>query len=112
MPRRCAPRSRAASHAPRAPRRRRCCARASPSTSGLTAFLAAMWLRGTESHSAAAFARSIESRAADIDVFAGRSSFGLTLEVPSAALEFGLDFFCEVLTEPAFDSAELERERA
>jgi zinc protease len=82
-----------------------------PSTSGLTAFLVSMWLRGTESHSAAAFARAVESRAADIDVFAGRSSFGLTLEAPTAALEFGLDLFCEVLTEPAFDPAELERER-
>jgi zinc protease len=82
------------------------------STSGLTAFLASMWLRGTESHSAAAFARAVESRAADIDVFAGRSSFGLTFEAPSAALEPALDLFCEVLSEPAFDPAELERERA
>ncbi len=81
-------------------------------TSGITAFLAAMWLRGTASHSAAAFARAVESRAADIDVFSGRSSFGLTLEAPSAALEPALDLFCEVLCEPAFDRAELERERA
>jgi len=83
-----------------------------PSTSGLTAFLASMWLRGTEGHSAAAFARAVESRAADIDVFAGRSSFGLTLEAPSAALEPAFDLFCEVLAEPAFDAAELERERS
>jgi zinc protease len=82
-----------------------------PSTSGLTAFMVSTWLRGTESHSAAAFARAVESRAADIDVFAGRSSFGLTLEAPSAALEFALDLFSEVLTSPAFDAAELERER-
>jgi zinc protease len=82
------------------------------STSGLTAFLASMWLRGTESHSAADFARSIESRAADVDVFAGRSSFGATLEAPSAALEPALDLFTEVLREPAFDDDELERERA
>ncbi len=83
-----------------------------PSTSGLTAFLASMWMRGTESHSAAAFARAVESRAADIDVFSGRSSFGVTLDAPSAALEPALDLFTEVLIEPAFDPAELERERA
>ena len=71
-----------------------------------------MWLRGTESHSAADFARAVESRAADIDVFAGRSSFGLTVEAPSAALEPALDLFSEVLVEPAFDPDELERERA
>ena len=81
-------------------------------TSGLTAFLASMWLRGTTSHSAAGFARAVESRAAEIDVFAGRNSFGLTLEAPSAALDPTLDLFAEVLLEPAFDAAELERERA
>jgi zinc protease len=81
-------------------------------SSGITAFLAAMWLRGTDSHSAADFARAVESRAADVDVFAGRSSFGVTLEAPSAALEPALDLFSEVLVEPAFDPDELERERA
>ena len=81
-------------------------------TSGLTAFLASMWLRGTAGHSAAGFARAVESRAAEIDVFAGRSSFGLTLEAPSASLDPVLDLFAEVLLEPAFDPAEHERERA
>ena len=81
-------------------------------TSGTTAFLASMWLRGTKSHSAAGFARAVESRAAEIDVFAGRSSFGLTLEAPVDALEPTLDLFTEVLLEPAFDRSEHERERA
>jgi zinc protease len=81
-------------------------------SSGITAFLASMWLRGTGSHSTADFARAVESRAADIDVFAGRSSFGVTLEAPTAALEPALDLFTEVLVEPAFDDDELERERA
>jgi zinc protease len=82
------------------------------STSGLTAFLASMWLRGTASHSAAGFSRAIESRAADIDAFSGRSSFGLTLEAPSTSLEATLDLFAEALLQPAFDPAEIERERA
>jgi zinc protease len=80
-------------------------------TSGLTAFLTSMWLRGTDSRSAAGFARDVESRAADIDPFAGRSSFGLALETPAATLEPALDLFCEVLRAPAFDEEELERER-
>jgi zinc protease len=71
-----------------------------------------MWLRGTRSHSAAGFAAAAESRAAEIDTFSGRSSFGLALEVPSAQLEPSVDLFSEVLLEPAFDAAELERERA
>jgi zinc protease len=80
-------------------------------TSGITAFLTSMWLRGTESFSAAGFARTVESLAAEIDAFAGRSSFGLTLEAPSEQLEPTLDLFSEVLLAPAFDAEEIERER-
>jgi zinc protease len=81
------------------------------STSGLTAFLTSMWLRGTRSHSAAGFAAAVEGLAAEIDAYAGRSSFGLTLEAPSASLDPALDLFTEVLVEPAFDGEEIERER-
>ena len=84
----------------------------SAATSGLGAFLASMWLRGTESYSAAGFARAVESHAAEIDVFAGRSSFGLTLEAPSEGLEQVLDLFSEVLLAPALEPGEIERERA
>jgi zinc protease len=80
-------------------------------TSGLTAFLTSMWLRGTRDHSAAGFAAAVEKRAAEIDSFSGRSSFGLTLEVPSAELMPSLDLFSQVLLEPAFDPSEFERER-
>ena len=79
--------------------------------SGISAFLASLWLRGTEGSSAADFATAVESRAAEIDSFAGRSSFGLTFETPSAQLEPILDLFAEVLLAPALDPAELERER-
>jgi zinc protease len=80
-------------------------------TSGLTAFLSGMWMRGTENASAANFAEAVESRAAEIDSFSGRSSVGLTLETPSATLEPALDLFCDVLRAPAFDAEEFERER-
>jgi zinc protease len=83
----------------------------SAETSGLSAFLSAMWLRGTRSRSAADFARASESLAVEIDGFSGRSSLGLTLETPSARLTRALDLFCEVMLEPAFDLEELERER-
>jgi zinc protease len=81
------------------------------STSGITAFLTSLWLRGTESFSAAEFANAVESRAGDIDSFAGRSSFGLTLEAPSAQWEPLLDLFAEVLLSPSLDPEEIERER-
>jgi zinc protease len=80
-------------------------------SSGLSAFLSGMWLRGTRSHSAADFARTTEGLAAEIDGFSGRSSIGLTLETTRGQLDAALDLFCEVLLEPAFDPEEIERER-
>jgi len=81
-------------------------------TSGLTHFLTSMWLRGTRSHSTADFARAAESLAAEIDGFCGRSSLGATLETPVEGLEPALALFAEILLEPAFDPAEIERERS
>jgi zinc protease len=80
-------------------------------SAGLTSFLTSMWLRGTRTRSAADFARSVESLAADVDGFSGRSSLGLSLDCLSERLEPALDLFAEVLLEPAFTPAELERER-
>jgi len=80
-------------------------------SSGITAFLSGMWLRGTRSHSAADFARTTEGLAAEIDGFSGRSSMGLTLETTRSRLDASIDLFCEVLLEPAFDPEEIERER-
>jgi zinc protease len=79
--------------------------------SGIGAFLTSLWLRGTQGASAAEFAASVESRAADIDSFSGRSSFGLTLDTPRSQLEPILDLFAEVLLAPALDVDEIERER-
>ncbi len=78
---------------------------------GIARFASAMWSRGTRNHSAAHWARAVESIAADLDGFSGRSSIGLALEVPSERLDPALDLFAEALLEPAFDPEELERER-
>ncbi|MCC6642635.1 MAG: insulinase family protein [Deltaproteobacteria bacterium] len=80
-------------------------------SAGITSFLASMWLRGTELRSALDLARSIESLAADIDGFSGRSSLGLTLDCTSEQLTPALDLFAEVLLRPGFDEEEIERER-
>jgi zinc protease len=80
-------------------------------TAGLTRMLTGLWLRGTASHTAAGFARAVESLAAEIDGFSGRQSFGLGLDCLAERLEPALDLFAEVLLEPAFDPEELERER-
>jgi zinc protease len=80
-------------------------------TAGLSHLLSAMWLRGTRHRGAAELAHAIESIAADIDGFSGRSSFGLSLESTSDRFEEALALFAEVLLEPAFAPEELERER-
>jgi len=82
------------------------------SNAGITNFLSATWLRGTNSHSTADFARTAENLAADVDGFSGRNSLGATLECPVEALDPTLDLFSELLLEPAFDPGEIERERA
>ncbi len=80
-------------------------------TAGLGSFLSGVWLRGTATRSAAEFARTIESLAADIDAFSGRSSLGLTLDCTSDAFGEALPLWTEMLGFPAFDAEELERER-
>jgi zinc protease len=81
------------------------------STSGLGRFLASMWTRGTVSHSASAFARTVEDLAAEVEGFSGRNSIGLTLDCLSETLEPAFDLMADALLEPRFDPDEIERER-
>lgn len=81
------------------------------SDAGITAFLASMWLRGTESRSSAEFANRIESLASDVDGFSGRNSCGVTLDCTTEQFEPVLELFAEALTCPAFAEDEIERER-
>ena len=83
----------------------------SEANAGLTSFLSSLWLRGTESHGAAEFARRVESLAADVDGFSGRSSCGVTLDCPSESFDDVLELFAETLLSPAFGEEEIERER-
>lgn len=80
-------------------------------TAGHSAFLAAMWLRGTQSRSAGDFADRIESLAGDVDGFSGRNSCGVTLDCTSDQFLPVLDLFAEALLTPAFTPDEIERER-
>jgi zinc protease len=83
----------------------------SEESAGLGSFLAGVWLRGTATRSAAEFARIVESLAADVDAFSGRSSLGLTLDCTSDAFAEMLPLWAETLGFPAFDEEEIERER-
>ena len=80
-------------------------------TAGLGSFMSGVWLRGTATRSAAELARTVESLAAEIDSFSGRSSLGLTLDCTSESFGEALPLFTETLCFPAFDEEETERER-
>jgi len=80
-------------------------------TAGIGSFLSGVWLRGTATRSSAEFAHTVESLAADIDAFSGRSSLGLTLDCTSDAFAEMLPLWAETLGFPAFDQEEIERER-
>jgi zinc protease len=80
-------------------------------TAGLTHFTSSLWMRGTEAYGAAEFARRVESLAADVDSFAGRSSCGVTLDCPSESFADVLELFACALLTPAFAEEEVLRER-
>jgi len=78
---------------------------------GLTHLTAKLLLKGTRSRSAVDIAKEIESVGGSIDSFAGNNSFGASAEVLSEDFDTGLGLVADVLLEPAFPAAEVERER-
>ncbi|HEX4647046.1 MAG TPA: pitrilysin family protein, partial [Verrucomicrobiae bacterium] len=66
---------------------------------------------GTKSRTAVDIANEIESVGGSIDTIAGNNSFGVSAEVLSDDFDTGLGLVSDVLLNPAFPSAELERER-
>jgi zinc protease len=79
---------------------------------GITDLTANLLTRGTTRHTAEAIAAKIEQLGASLDPFSGRNSFGLTAMMLSENAETVLALFAECLLEPAFDPAEIEKQRA
>jgi zinc protease len=80
-------------------------------TNGVSQLTAKMLLKGTRSRSAEQIATEIESVGGTIDTFGGYNSFGANAEVLSTDFTLGLDLLADVLLNPSFPEAELERER-
>ena len=78
---------------------------------GLTQLAGKMLLKGTARRSAEEIAREIESVGGSIDSYGGNNSFGVNAEVLSSDFTTGLDLLADVLLNPAFPPAALERER-
>jgi zinc protease len=82
-----------------------------PSNNGITLLLGKMLLQGTQKRSAEKTATEIESVGGHIESYGGNNSFGVNAEVLSGDFATGLDLLADVLTNPIFPAAPLERER-
>jgi zinc protease len=78
---------------------------------GLTQLTAKLLVKGTRMRSAEEIAREIESVGGSLDAFGGYNTFGVSAEVLSEDLGTGLGLVADVLLNPAFPKAALERER-
>ena len=83
----------------------------SAANNGITQLTSRMLLKGTASRSAEALSREIESIGGSIDTYSGNNSFGLTAEVLRDDFSTGLSLVSDVLLNPTFPEAALERER-
>src|SRR5476649_2455750 len=78
---------------------------------GITQLLARMLVKGTKKRSAEKIATEIESVGGHIDSYGGNNSFGVNAEVLNGDFSVGLDLLADVLLNPTFPAAALERER-
>jgi zinc protease len=83
----------------------------SSANNGITQLMAKLLLKGTKRRSAEAMAREIESVGGSMDSFGGNNSFGVSAEVLRGDFATGLDLVADALLNPAFPTAEMERER-
>lgn len=83
----------------------------SPENNGVTQLTGKLLLKGTSTRSAEEIAREIESVGGSIDSYGGNNSFGVNAEVLSDDFKTGLDLVADVLLNPTFPAAALERER-
>jgi len=82
-----------------------------PADSGITSMLSRLFIKGTPTRSAEDIARAIESLGGSIEAYSGNNTFGLSGEMLSEDLAQGLALFSEILLQPTFPKAALERER-
>lgn len=78
---------------------------------GVTQLMAKMLLQGTKTRSAEQVARTIENVGGSISSYGGNNSLGVSAEVMSSDFGIGLNLVHDVLLNPVFPSAALERER-
>jgi zinc protease len=83
-----------------------------PSKRGVTALMATLLTRDTQTHSAEQVSSIIESAGGRFDDFCGNNSFGLALETLSGDVQMGLDLLENGLLKPDFRADTFGIERA
>lgn len=78
---------------------------------GITQILARLLVKGTKTRSAEQIASEIESVGGSLDSYGGNNSFGVNAEVLSSDFTTALDLIADVILNPTFPVAQLERER-
>lgn len=78
---------------------------------GITQLLSRLVIKGTNTRTAEQIAREIESVGGSLDSYGGNNSFGINAEVLSSDFATGLDLVADVILNPTFPAAQLERER-
>ena len=83
----------------------------SAENNGLTQLMGKVLLKGTKTRTAEQIVTEIESVGGSINGFGGNNSFGVNAEVMSGDFAIGLELVGDVLLNPTFPAAALERER-
>jgi zinc protease len=78
---------------------------------GVTQLMSRLVIKGTKTRSAEQIAAEIESVGGHLDSYGGNNSFGLNAEVLSSDFTTGLKLVADVILNPTFPAAQLERER-
>jgi zinc protease len=78
---------------------------------GISNFVAEMLSRGTHDRSREELAEDIESLAASLSGFSGHNSLGVAGTFLTATFDDAIPLFLELMREPAFDPAEVEKAR-
>ncbi len=78
---------------------------------GISTLLARTWTRGTTSLPPEAMSHLVDALAGSVSALAGRNSVSLRGEFLSKHFERSFDLFTDALLHPAFDEAEVTRER-
>jgi zinc protease len=78
---------------------------------GITQLLSRLVIKGTKTRTAEQIASEIESVGGNLDSYGGNNSFGINAEVLSSDFATGLGLVADVILNPTFPAAQLERER-